>query len=94
MKKDKKNTKQKLFEMMHKVGGMPLNENYKSDKLDLQRDQHLMSIRQNGEKIGDIEIVDGKITTTGIIGDNQYDNFVELIKGLQGFNIKIDEFYW
>ena len=65
-----------------------------SDKLDLQRDQHLMSIRQNGEKIGDIEIVDGKITTTGIIGDNQYDNFVELIKGLQGFDIKIDEFYW
>jgi hypothetical protein len=70
------------------------SENYKSDKLDLQRDQHLMSIRQNGERIGDIEIVDGKITTTGIIGDNQYDNFVELIKGLQGFNIKIDEFYW
>ena len=70
------------------------NENYKSDKLDLQRDQHLMSIRQNGERIGDIEIVDGKITTTGIIGDNQYDNFVELIKGLQGFDIKIDEFYW
>ena len=70
------------------------NENYKSDKLDLQRDQHLMSIRQNGERIGNIKIVDGKITTTGIIGDNQYDNFVELIKGLQGFDIKIDEFYW
>lgn len=70
------------------------NENYKSDKLDLQRDQHLLSIRQNGERIGDIEIVEGKITTTGIIGDNQYDNFVELIKGLQGFDIKIDEFYW
>ena len=71
------------------------NENYNQDKkLDLQRDQHLMSIRQNGERIGDIEIVDGKITTSGIIGDNQYDNFVELIKGLQGFNIKIDEFFW
>ena len=70
------------------------NENYKSDKLDLHRDQHLMSIRQNGERIGNIKIVDGKITTTGIIGDNQYDNFVELIKGLQGFDIKIDEFYW
>lgn len=67
---------------------------YESDKLDLQRDQHLMSIRQNGEKIGDIEIVEGKISTSGIIGDNQYDNFVELIKGLQGFNIQIDEFYW
>jgi len=66
----------------------------KSASVDLQRDQHLMSIRQNGERIGDVEIVDGKITTTGIIGDNQYDNFVELIKGLQGFNIKIDEFYW
>ena len=71
-----------------------ISENYKSDKLDLQKDQYLMSIRQNGERIGNIEIVNGKITTTGIIGDNQYDNFVELIKGLQGFDIKIDEFYW
>ena len=53
-----------------------------------------MSIRQNGEKLGDIEIVEGKITTSGIIGYNQYDNFVELIKGLQGFDIKIDDFYW
>ena len=68
--------------------------NESENKLDLQRDQHLMSIRQNGERIGDIEIVGGKITTTGIIGDNQYNNFVELIKGLQGFDIKIDEFYW
>ena len=64
------------------------------NKLDLQRDQHLMSIRQDSKKIGDIDIVDGKITTSGIIGNNQYDNFVELIKGLQGFDIKIDEFYW
>ena len=82
----------KTIEIMKHI--KKFNENYKSDKLDLQRDQHLMSIRQNGERIGDIEIVDGKITTTGIIGDNQYDNFVELIKSLQGFNIKIDEFYW
>ena len=71
-----------------------LNENYNQDKLDLQRDQHLMSIRQDGKKIGDIEIVDGKIKTNGFIGDNQYDNFVEFIKGLQGFDVKIDEFYW
>lgn len=70
------------------------NENYNQDKLDLQKDQFLMSIRQKGECIGYIEIVDGKITTSGIIGDNQYDNFVELIRGLQGFDIKIDEFYW
>ena len=68
--------------------------NESENKLDLQKDQHLMSIRQNNKRIGDIEIVDGKITTTGIIGDNQYDNFVELIKGLQGFDIKIDDFYW
>ena len=64
------------------------------NKLDLQRDQHLMSIIKNGIRICDIEIINGKITTNGIIGDNQYDNFVELIKGLQGFDIKIDEFYW
>jgi hypothetical protein len=64
------------------------------DKLDLSKDQHLMSIRQNGEKIGNIEIMDGKITTHGSIGYNQYDDFVELIRGLQGFDIKIDDFYF
>lgn len=64
------------------------------NKLDLQRDQHLMSIIKNGIRICDIEIINSKITTNGIIGNNQYDNFVELIKGLQGFDIKIDEFYW
>ena len=63
------------------------------DKLDL-RDRHLMSIIKNYTKIGDIAIVDGKITTSGIIGDNHYDNLIELIKALQGFDIKIDEFYW
>ena len=44
--------------------------------------------------LGYIEIKDGKITTSGIIGENTYDNFVELIKGLQGFNIQIDDFYF
>ena len=45
--------------------------------------------------MGDIEIVDGKITTSGIIGYNQYDNFCRINKkGLQGKDIKIDEFYW
>ena len=75
---------------LNKLHTLHLNN---EDKLDLQN-RHLMSIRQNGIRIGDIEIVDGKITTSGIIGDNQYDNFVELIKGLQGFDIKIDDFYW
>jgi hypothetical protein len=73
---------------------MKTNFDFNEDKIDLQRNQHLMSIRQKGEKIGDIETLDGKIITSGIIGDNQYDNFVELIKGLQGFDIKIDDFYW
>ncbi len=58
------------------------------------KDQHLMSIRSNGQELGHIEIQDGKIVTDGIIGENTYENFVELIKGLQGFDIKIDNFYW
>jgi hypothetical protein len=63
-------------------------------ELDLTKDQHLFSIRKNGELLGHIEIKDGKIVTEGIIGENTYNNFVELIKGLQGFNIEIDNFYW
>jgi hypothetical protein len=62
--------------------------------LDLTRDQHLMSIRQNKECIGHVEIKDGKIVTNGIIGENTYNNFVELIYGLQGHDIHIDNFYF
>jgi hypothetical protein len=64
------------------------------EKLDLTRDQHLMSIRSNGKEIGHIEIKDGKIVTNGYIGENTYDNFVELIHGLLGFDIKIDDFFF
>lgn len=53
-----------------------------------------MSIRTNGKELGDIEIKDNKIVTSGLIGDNEYDNFVELIRGLQGFDIKIDDFFF
>ena len=63
-------------------------------QLDLTKDQNLFSIRKNGEVLGYIEIKDSKIVTEGIIGENTYDNFVELIKGLQGFDIEIDNFYW
>lgn len=62
--------------------------------LDLTRDQHLMSIFKNGEMLGHIEIEDGKIITSGVIGENTYNNFVEMIYGLQGFGIGIDNFYF
>lgn len=62
--------------------------------LDLTRDQHLMSIRKGGECLGHVEIEDGRIVTNGFIGDNTYNNFVELIYGLQGYDIKIDNFFF
>ena len=63
-------------------------------KLDLSYDQHLMSIRSNGNEMGHVETENGKIVTNGYIGENTYDNFVELIRGLQGFGIKIDDFFF
>jgi hypothetical protein len=63
--------------------------------LDLSKDQPLLSIRQNGECIGYVEILDGKLVTSGDIGEgNTYDNFVGLIWGLQGFGITIDDFFF
>jgi len=62
--------------------------------IDLTIDQHLMSIRSNGQLLGHVEIENGKIVTSGYIGENIYENFVELIYGLQGYNIKIDDFYF
>jgi hypothetical protein len=64
------------------------------ETLDLTKDQHLMSIRSNGQEMGNIEIEDGKIVTNGFIGENTYDNFVELIRGLQGHGIKVDDFFF
>lgn len=64
-------------------------------EIDLKHNQFLLSIRLNGkELLGYIEAKDGKLVTSGQIGENAYDNFVDLIRGLQGFNIKIDDFYW
>ena len=63
-------------------------------QLDLTKDQHLLSIRVKGVVLGHVEILNGKIVTNGYIGENQYDNFVELIRGLQGYDIKIDNFYF
>lgn len=62
-------------------------------ELDLKRDQHLMSIRKDGNCLGYIEIENGKIVTNGLIGENTYNNFVELIQGLYGKDISIDNFY-
>jgi len=61
--------------------------------LDLSKDQNLFSIIKDKEVLGYIEIQNGSIVTSGIIGENTYNNFVELIKGLQGFDISIDNFY-
>jgi len=64
------------------------------ENLNLTKDQHLMSIRSNGQEMGHIEIEGGKIVTNGLIGENTYNNFVELIRGLQGHGIKVDDFFF
>jgi hypothetical protein len=61
--------------------------------LDLNIDQNLFSIRKDGEVLGYIETVNGQIVTSGSIGENTYPNFVELIRGLWGHGISIDNFY-
>ena len=67
------------------------SENNQEDE---REDQVLFSIRKNGECLGYIEIIDGEIVTSGIIGENVYKNWIELIKGLQGLEIEIDSFFW
>ena len=62
--------------------------------IELAKDQFIFSIRKNNEVLGYIESKNGHIVTTGIIGENEYESLVELIKGLQGFEISIDNFYW
>ena len=62
--------------------------------IDFSKDQHLMSIRSKGQELGHVEIENGKLVTNGYVGENEYENFVDLIRGLQGFDIKIDDFYF
>lgn len=61
--------------------------------INLEIDQNIFTIIKDGEILGYISAKDGKIVTEGIIGENTYDDFVGLIKGLYGFGISIDNFY-
>jgi len=61
---------------------------------ELKKDQFIFSIRKNNNVIGYIESENGKIVTCGEIGENTYTSLIELIKGLQGLDISIDDFYW
>ena len=53
----------------------------------------VFSIRKNGQ-VAYITSEDDKLVTEGFIGENTYDTFIELIKGIQGFNIEVDDFFW
>ena len=58
----------------------------------------LFSIRKDGECLGYIsqnKDIYSKVTyiTEGFIGENTYESLQDLIYGLQGFNIAIDNFY-
>jgi len=66
----------------------------KGGTLDMSINQHLMSIRVEGQEMGHIEVENGKIVTSGLIGENEYDNFVQLINGLWGFGISVDDFFF
>jgi hypothetical protein len=72
---------------------MSIEREYVEEEIDFSRDQHLMSIRKDGREIGSIEAKGGKLVTSGEIGDNEYANFVEMIKGLWGHGIHIDNFF-
>lgn len=60
---------------------------------ELEKDQNIFSIRKDGNVLGYVESKDGKIVTSGYIGDNTYDSLTEFIQGLYGFGIAIDNFY-
>jgi hypothetical protein len=60
---------------------------------ELEKDQNIFSIIKNGEVLGYIESKNGKFITEGVIGENEYETLTELIRGLYGFGIEIDNFY-
>ena len=64
-----------------------------NDTIDFSIDQQIFSIRKDGEVLGHIEMEDGEIITSGFIGNNTYDNWIELLQGLQGFDIGMDNLY-
>ena len=72
-----------------------MNENLdRLENIDFSINQYLGSIIIDGITLGYIEIEDNKIVTGGFIGNNKYSNWIQLIYGLQGFGIAIDNFYF
>ena len=62
--------------------------------LDLSKDRYLISIRSNGKEMGQIDIENGKIVTSGLVGINTFNNLVELVNALCAQGITIDDFYF
>ena len=62
--------------------------------IELEKDQNIFSIRKDGICLGYIESKDGKLVTSGQIGENEYTSLVELMRSLQGMDISVDNFYW
>lgn len=52
-----------------------------------------LHIRKDGKWFGSVEITEDGIITSGQIGYNHYDNFFDLLNGLQGFDISLDEIF-
>lgn len=62
--------------------------------IELEKDQNIFSIRKDGICLGYIESKDGKLVTSGQIGENEYNSLVDLMRSLQGMDISVDNFYW
>jgi len=67
--------------------------NLMEDAEDLQKNQFVFSVRKDGN-VGYISTNDGRFITEGFIGECEYNTWQDLIKGLQGLDIAIDNFYW
>lgn len=63
--------------------------------VELNKQQHIFSIKTNNEEIGSIESNEkGNLITSGFIGEGEFNSLIELIIHLQGHGISIDDFYY
>lgn len=53
----------------------------------------ILIIRKEGLLLAEIYATDNGFATSGMVGDNEYANLVDLMYGLQGFGIAIDDFF-
>ena len=57
-------------------------------------DKDILTIRKDGKYFAHVTLEQDIYVTWGNIGENKYNNLIDVLKSLDGFDIHLDDIFW